>query len=176
MGIKKNHESADGCKEKLRKGRAIDEKRARTLFPCGCSTALWVGEGSSGHNPTNFFPYGRDAKQAAKALVSCPETDPKPYRGFKSKSLVAPPFSRLARQATHMPSIQLQANTWESYGKSPEVGLNTGCILMGILNPVNSLMKEPIRRCICRRGNELQFPQADCIFCPFILAHSSIPD
>lgn len=37
-------------------------------------------------------------------------------------------------------------------------------------------MKEPIWRSICRSVNELQFLQADCIFCPFILARPSIPD
>ena len=76
-----------------------------------------------------------------------------------------------------MASIRLQTDVWESYGKSAKVGLNTGCILIGILNhPVNSLMKEPIWRSISRGVNDLRFLQADHIFCPFILAHPSIPD
>lgn len=29
---------------------------------------------------------------------------------------------------------------------------------------------------ICRGVNELQFLQADHVFCPFVLAHPSIPD
>jgi len=48
------------------------------------------------------------------------------------KSLVALPGSRLATQATHVALIWLQADTWESYSTSAKVGLNTGCILIGI--------------------------------------------
>lgn len=49
--------------------------------------------------------------------------------------------------------------------------------LTGTLNqPVNSLMKESTWRSICRGVNELQLLQAAGIFCPFTLAHPSIPD
>lgn len=49
--------------------------------------------------------------------------------------------------------------------------------LIGTLNqPVSSLMKESTWRSICRGVNELQLLHAAGIFCPFTLAHPSIPD
>lgn len=49
--------------------------------------------------------------------------------------------------------------------------------LTGTLNqPVNSLMKESTWKIICRGVNELQLLRAAGIFCPFTLAHPSIPD
>lgn len=115
-------------------------------------------------NPTNFW--------AAKPLLSHPESDPKTCSGFKSKLPAAPPVSRPLRQATHMASIQLQAN-----GKLAKVGLGPGWILIGVLNhPANSLTREPIQRRICRGGKELQLLQAGCFICPIVLARPSVPN